>query len=223
MQIQTSVDSTNDDLVQLSSSSWQLQVDTTTTSVLGYTAVRTVDAPTTITSSNALLSVCDDGAWRHVSSGTCIECARGSYCVNGSMYSCPRGTYNPMTGQSSCQDCAAGTYSDAQVGRQTPCAACPRDFYCENATVAKACPENTVSPEASQRLQDCTCMAGYECSYQKVLTFRILYNASGEEGVSDFANNAGLIAQFKTQIASTCKVDASKVTLLGVHKVEVAA
>ena len=97
------------------------------------------------------------------------------------------------------------------------------DHYCPNSTVAVGCPENTVAQEGSDKLQKCTCVAGYQCSYQKVLTFRILYNASTESGFNNLANNSDLTAQFKLQIANTCQVDPSKVTFLGVQQVEVAA
>jgi len=152
-----------------------------------------------------------------------VLCASGTFCVNGIMRVCPVGTYNSLEGASTCEECPAGTYSYDQVGRHAVCESCPMDHYCQNSTVAVRCPENTVAQEGSDKLQKCTCVAGYQCSYQKVLTFRVLYNASTESGFNNLANNSDLIGQFKLQIANTCEVDPSKVTFLGVQQVEVAA
>lgn len=116
--------------------------------------------------------------------------------------------------------CPAGTYSYGQVGRRVLCDPCPVDHVCANSTVAEACPVNTVAQEGSWDVRNCTCMAGYECLYKKVLTFRILFNATGWD-MEAFQNNSVLMEEFQTQIANTCAVDPSKVTIVGVEKVEV--
>jgi hypothetical protein len=42
---------------------------------------------------------------------------------------------------------------------------CPMDAYCPSVDDVRECPPNTVSPQGSTSLLDCTCLPGYICTY----------------------------------------------------------
>lgn len=102
-------------------------------------------------------------------SSTINLCTPGSYCPAGSssVTPCPTGTYNPLTGQTSlndCQSCSAGTFN-SQTG-QTSCQTCPAGNYCtSNATSPTQCPVGTYNPNSgAYNNQSCSlCSLGYDC------------------------------------------------------------
>lgn len=95
--------------------------------------------------------VCKPGYQLAQDGSTCEWCQPGFFCdgsnANGNgAQQCPRGRMSGPMSQSEgdCYKCTPNYYCDANsAGQETPC------------------PPNTISPPASESLQDCTCMEGY--------------------------------------------------------------
>lgn len=69
-------------------------------------------------------------------------CPAGYYCLEGAVVetACPRGQYQPQTGQGECVVCEAGTSCpDLAMNQTLPC---PAGYYCLNGTVdnGEPCP-----------------------------------------------------------------------------------
>jgi hypothetical protein len=148
----------------------------------------------------------------------CAPCPAGQYCANATTATpCPAGTFNAAVGAyalEQCVECPAGSFDDQTVGRDSVCPPCPSNFVCANSSVAVPCPEHTVSPEGSLSLQSCSCVAGYECHYKKVVTFHIVFNSTMAP-VELIQNNSVLMEQFTSQVATACSVDAGRVSFVG--------
>lgn len=72
-----------------------------------------------------------------------------------------------------CRPCSPGRWvTTAEAEWPLRCNPCARGTYqnSEGAVNCKACPSNTVSPEAASDIQDCTCLPGYYSSYYNETT-----------------------------------------------------
>jgi hypothetical protein len=149
-----------------------------------------------------------------VGASECGPCPAGSYCQRGARHDCPAGMYNPTAGRvTACTGCALGTLVLAD---RTGCVICPENYVCANATWQRPCPLHTVSAEGSTSMRSCRCMAGYQCEYKRVLTFRMLVNST-MASTFNLGNNSVLLSQFSNKIATACNVEVEKVSFLGVE------
>ena len=93
------------------------------------------------------------------SAATCLTCAAGDFCVNGTRVDCPAGSYCPST--STIFVCAIGNVCPA---RSTQTATCPAGSYCGNTTAATTCPAGWFCTAGSTAPAACatgsTCPAG---------------------------------------------------------------
>ena len=103
--------------------------------------------------------------------GGCAACAAGTFKAAAGADNCslcPEGTFSTeaATSCSVCRvacpsgytingSCPAGSISD------TPCAACPENFYGETGTSCLACDGNARSPVGSPSAASCRCLAGF--------------------------------------------------------------
>ena len=113
------------------------------------------------------LKICPPGQYHKVNGlkHTCISCQLGRYKNSQSSgkttscNNCPKGQFQPLTGQSKCLDCAVGKYNDgtkqtkckvctigkfsAQVARiySTACVECVPGQYSDESSGASACKE----------------------------------------------------------------------------------
>ena len=129
---------------------------------------------------------------------------------------CPRGTYNP--GSQQCAACPMGTFS-SEIGRQSVCPPCPANSICVNPSSITACPQHTVSPEGSTSLQDCGCLAGYECKYRRQVLVRMSFANNVNQSIShqefmisQLQNNSGLIEKLRQSVVG---IDLSRVLFKG--------
>ena len=106
-----------------------------------------------------------EGAHRGIG-GVCPE---GHFCINGSSLpsGCSAGTYQDLTGQSSCKACPAGFYC---LANQTTYAntLCPSGYFCPEGTTHSwqyPCPAGTYNPSNnSNSYNDCLlCQGGMYC------------------------------------------------------------
>ncbi|CUE73353.1 membrane-associated protein, putative [Bodo saltans] len=109
-----------------------------------------------------------------VSSPPSYACPRGYYCVAGAKLPvrCPAGTYQDITGQSSCKLCPGGYFCNPKnlcpgTNYTTP-TICPIGYYCPNGTKSGtqfACPSGTYSANTGLVLaSQCTsCPGGKYC------------------------------------------------------------
>ncbi len=138
----------------------------------------------------AVSGACQEGYYCIAGSTTGKQymCSAGKYCPAGSSgeTACPKGTYGPLQGASSvddCINCNMGAYCDTtgmSAPSATPCAAgyycplgstaassqstiCPKGYMCPANSVAPTpCPAGTYQPLA-QQTTCITCGAGYYC------------------------------------------------------------
>lgn len=160
------------------------------------------------------------------------RCERGYYCPFNStnqMIPCPAGTYGPQEGAtdiSDCLPCPLGTFS-AISGRGTICPPCPADNVCENSTSIYACPNFTVSPEATYSVRDCECLENYDCTYQKKISVSLTLDTTANlEQIlavdSDNTSSAELLIiqqQLVWALASANNIDPSRVIFKGFRKI----
>lgn len=157
------------------------------------------------------------------SSLTCSQCAPGSYATGSGMtdaisacIGCQAGSYGTSTGASdvsACSLCQAGTYSGGsgysacqQCVGCTPCLAgstsdptvcgCQSGFYGTPLTGCTQCPPNTNSPPGSVNALGCRCLAGYVCTYTKVLRISLFMNFNNTPAptTADALLNSALMA-----------------------------
>jgi hypothetical protein len=106
------------------------------------------------------------------------QCPEGSYCEGGiHVQECPMGTYNPIPGRKSIDDCLktpAGYYTlnGATEYLSTPCAA---GYYCHagaSTATQNACPPGTFRGITGGRIpEDCAnCKSGYVCASEATVT-----------------------------------------------------
>ena len=108
-----------------------------------------------------------------VSSLLQVACKYGHYCVNGTSYICPNGTYGNTTGLSTpmCSGPCPNGRMCQPPGTQDPYP-CPAGYYCNNATVIP-CPAGRHSNGSGVTLDDCVKCApgtylptvGYVCCW----------------------------------------------------------
>lgn len=139
--------------------------------------------------SRALDCLCEPGFEN--ASTVCTQCALGLYkevLQNTTCLECPPNSFTNDTGSSSiaaclcnagyfpedtansdihfqlCEPCAAGTYK--AVLADAVCDVCPENHYCPEAAVTPlACPPDSSSGPASQRVTDCLCHPGFHMAF----------------------------------------------------------
>lgn len=114
---------------------------------------------------------CEDNILKSVEDGYFLSdlfvgqrlCYSGQYCINGKSTGCEIGTYQDKRGQTSCEDCPAGTFCDKRFTRQpkkcppgtyqensrsSSCDNCLPGHYCPyfNMTAMSECPPGTYQP-----------------------------------------------------------------------------
>lgn len=105
---------------------------------------------------------------------------------------CPLGTFQNSTGQQS----------------RSLCHPCTANYFCPSPTLRGQCPAGTVSNASSTSQLDCKCVAGYACSYTKVINAVLTLMMS----TSDF-NRPGVQDTFKEAVAFAAKTTADKVII----------
>lgn len=103
-----------------------------------------------------------------------LACSSGYYCPAGTTapLTCPPGTYQSATAQSSCLACPAGHFCDSGLyGGVSDYSLypCPQGYYCPNGTLAATqfpCPPGTFNNRsgATTQAQCLPCTPGYYCS-----------------------------------------------------------
>ena len=166
-------------------------------------------------------TLCPPGTYRATPMGQnlsyCLDCPLGYYCGEGLIVpgACHAGTNRVLprgVHLSDCELCPAGAYSLAE-GLGAPCPLCPADYFCQSPVVQQACPEHTTSPEGGWTKLNCTCDAGYECNFYRVIQATVTVN----ETVNNFVNNVnGVQTLFILTLASAAHVDPSQVVINGV-------
>lgn len=125
-------------------------------------------------------------------------CPAGFVCPVDSLagIACVKGTYNNMT----------NAFSNGQ------CNMCPVGFYCPEASVNPTrCPIYTTSLQGQDNILQCTCLAGYYCTYAKRIFGRVTLNMSAS------AFDESMQSKFKKAIAASAGVTESDVVILGVN------
>ena len=85
--------------------------------------------------SQCTMASCNSGYYISADNSSCIECQAGYQCICDicdTREPCPTGTYQPQTGQTSCNTCPAGTFQN-EIG-QTSCKTCPSGIVNANRT-----------------------------------------------------------------------------------------
>lgn len=110
-------------------------------------------AVNTFSTATARTGACDACAANTVApegSDEAADCvaAAGYFHTDTGVAACPAGTYQPLAGQSACEECGSGFYSTAT--NATSAATC------------RACPAHSLVPQGSgTQLSDCVCVSGY--------------------------------------------------------------
>eukprot|EP01136_Pigoraptor_vietnamica_P022502 Opistho-1_new@73732 len=131
--------------------------------------------------------ICNDGYYLDYTNRVCALCAAGSFCKSGMSASCTAGTYQPLTGQSSCTACSdpnsstnpGATSADQCLCKQgyylptgqtlcAPCppgatctgalTSCPKGFYLQSGNCF-VCPPTAVGADATS-FPECRCNDG---------------------------------------------------------------
>jgi len=125
-------------------------------------------------------------------------CPAGFVCPVDSLtgIACVKGTYNNLT----------NAFSNGQ------CNTCPVGYYCPEASVNPTrCPIYTTSLQGQDNILQCTCLAGYYCTYGKRIFGRVTLNMSAS------AFDESMQSKFKKAIAASAGVTESDVVILGVN------
>lgn len=126
----------------------------------------------TISSGGRCVS-CPVGTWSSSSSTACTPCLAGTYNVDvgtslSSCASCPKGYF--CTGYANITLCPLGSYSSTlRNSIPSSCGTCSAGSYCPQPDLKASCPAYTTSPAGSTSQLQCTCMAGYQCTYTKIV------------------------------------------------------
>jgi hypothetical protein len=150
----------------------------------------------------------------------CIECLEGQFCADAATITptlCAAGTFRAGLGgtaQADCAKCATGTFDATTLGRSTECPPCAVGHYCLSPTAQAACPSNTNSTEGSSSQLGCRCLAGYVCSYKKLIMAVVTLNSTT---VADFnANVNGVQTTFIASVAASAGLSSAQVTIVSV-------
>ena len=150
----------------------------------------------------------------------CEVCPIGSYCHEAQVtpVPCDAGSFRAGYGGKSpadCTPCSLGTYDGVSTGRASNCPACAAGSYCLTPLTMASCPVHTQSEAGSSSQLGCRCVAGYVCSYKKLISAIVTLNATS---VSDFnANVNGVQTRFVTSVAAAAGVSTTQVTIVSVQ------
>ena len=155
----------------------------------GYgTATCSMCAPGMYMTNNSICSLCMGGQYSTSSAATaCSPCTAGKYSSGSGMNdtntctSCPAGTYSDSNGSTVCKSCTGCDPSQIDL---SPCnmgqtsdtsnCTCSSGYYGTSACLQ--CPSHTTSLHGSKSALACTCLAGYSCTYTKILTLSLFLN-----------------------------------------------
>ena len=140
--------------------------------------------------------LCKTGETLSADKGSCVPCPAGSYCgLDGSVVSCPLGTYSLKTGLTSASQCPL----------------CPRNNACVSPLKIEPCPAHTYSFSGAVNKHKCICSRGYRCDYS--------FSTQGEVSLSlsrdqfEAARDA-----FIQAVARAAGVDPGSVQIVGMNR-----
>jgi hypothetical protein len=94
--------------------------------------------------------LCRVGETLSADRGRCVPCPAGSYCrTDGTVVSCPLGTYSLKTGLTAASQCPL----------------CPKNNACVSPLQIEPCPPNTYSFSGAVNKHKCICSTGFRCDY----------------------------------------------------------